>query len=149
MSGDLEKAWKVVEESGLPFSTFKERVQMRLLDGVEHATIWPDDVRQAMIKKYDHDLRKIERAFGVQWTPRKGGDEGEGTHLLIGDQEEALERLGAEGWRLEQHYGYPYEHDDEVLVQERAERSLHDAEERGLAQDQQQTKDVTVAGTGV
>ncbi|KAK3719898.1 hypothetical protein LTR37_004021 [Vermiconidia calcicola] len=134
MSGDMEKAWKVVKETGLPFSSFKDRIKTRLLDGIEFATVWDDDVRNEMVRKYDQDLRKIERALGVRWSAQASGEDGHGTHELIGDQEEALEGLSADDWKLDPDFGFPYDGDSDVLVPEREERSLHDAEERGLAQ---------------
>lgn len=129
-SGDYEKAWKLVAETGVAFKNLKERIKSRLLDGVEHATVWDDDVREAMVQKYDADLQKIEKALGVSWIPADGG---EGTHQLFMDQTEALEALGADDWKLEEDFGYPYS-DDEALVPESEERALHDALEKGLAE---------------
>lgn len=130
-SGDLEKAWKILAETGLPFKTLHDRVKTRLLDGVEYATVWNEDVRNEMVKKYDLELSKIEKALGVTWVLDAKGGDGEGAHELIGDQEETLEKLGADDWKLEEDFGFPYG-DGDVLVPER-ERALHDAEEGELA----------------
>ena len=131
-SGDLKRAWQLLAETGLPFGTFHERVKMRLLEGVEYATMWDEDVRNAMMTKYDKELSTIEEAFGVNWVPSPSGEEGEGTHELVADQEKSLEKLGAEDFKLDQSYGFPYDDAEEPLVPCQ-ERALHDAEERGLA----------------
>lgn len=130
-SGDYEKAWKLVAETEVPFKALKERIQTRLLNGAEHATVWDDDVREAMVQKYDSDLKKIERALGVKWVPTEV--DGEGTHQLFKDQAEALEALSADDWKLEEDFGYPYA-DDDAIVPELEERALHNAEEKGLAE---------------
>lgn len=130
-SGDYKNAWKLVKETGIPFRTLKDRVKTRLLEGVEHATIWDEDVRAEMVRKYDMDLAKIEKALGVQWVPTADVD-GEGTHQLVRNQEETLETLSADDWKLEEDFGFPYP-DDEAIVPEREERALHDAEEKELA----------------
>ena len=85
-----------------------------------------------MLKKYDTDLLKIEKAFGVRWVPSTANSDGDGSHVLFEDQEGALERLASGKFNSELEYGYPYG-DEDVIVLERDERALHDAEERGLA----------------
>lgn len=131
-SGDLKRAWQVLAETELSFSSLHERVRMRLLEGTEYATIWNEDVRTEMLKKYDKDLSTIEQALGVKWVPGASGEDGEGTHETIGDQEESLEKLAADEFRLEQSYGFPYDSEEEALVPSQ-DRALHDAEEGGLA----------------
>ncbi|KAK5170302.1 uncharacterized protein LTR77_004889 [Saxophila tyrrhenica] len=130
-SGDLRLAWRVVEESGLDFSTVKGKVKFRLLDGIEFATTrsWEGGAREAMVEKYDVELRKIERALGLRWVADGMADDGEGVHELVRDQWEVMEELGAEDWKFEEDYGYPI--DAEYLVPETEERALHQAEERG------------------
>lgn len=131
MAGDYKRAWQIIAETDLPFTTIKDRVKMKLVEGIQYATFWNDDVRAALIQKYDADLAKIEKAFGVQWKPT--GD-GEGIHELVQEQETTLEKLGAEDWKAdEDEFGFPY-HDDEAIVPESEERALHHAEERGLAE---------------
>jgi len=120
-SGGLRQAWQIFEESEIRFVNLKDRVKTSLLEGVEHATIWNDDIRSEMLRKYDTDLSKIERALGVRWMSAGTVDAAEGQHVLAEEQEEALDRLGAEDWKLEEDYGYPY---DEPLVPQ-SERSLH------------------------
>jgi len=131
-TGDYKRAWKMVEETGIDFRTLKDRIKMSLLDCAEYATVWDDEMRAMMIKKYDADLTKIEKALGVQWVA-SGEEEGEGTHELFGDQEAALEKLGSDDWKLEEDFGFPY-FDDKAIVPEQEERALHDAEEEGLAE---------------
>lgn len=124
-SGDIEKAWEMLKETDLPFHSLKTQVKDKLLEGVEYATIWNEEVREGIIEKYSRDLDKIEAALGVQWIP--GQVDGEGHHELYMDQEEALDNLGEEGWRLDKDYGYPWE--TSPIVPD-GERSLHDAAER-------------------
>ena len=132
LSGDLEKGWKVLAETGLPFHTLHGRVKTRLLDGVEYATVWDENVRNEMIKKYDLELSKIENALGVRWVATASGEDSVGTHEVVGDQAKALENLGADDFKLEEDYGFPYADEGALLADE--ERALHDAEESGLAQ---------------
>ncbi len=129
-SGDLERAWKIVDESQLDFARVKGRVKIRLLDGVEYATArsWEGGAREAMVEKYDAELAKIEKALGIQWSAAGGGDE-EGVHELVCDQWDVLDELGADDWKFEEDYGYPY--DSGSLVPETEDRELHQAEERG------------------
>ena len=134
-SGDIEKAWQLMKETGLDFTTLHDRVKTKLMDGIEHATIWNDDVRNEMLRKYDSELAKIERAFGVTW--QAGMEEGEGTHVLVGSQEDALDALGADDWKPEEDFGFPY--DSSPIVPEQ-ERDLHDAEEKGLASDSDRSR---------
>lgn len=127
-SGDLRLAWRILEESVVPFSALKTSIQMRLLDAVENASVWTPQLTDAMLRKYDHELARIEEAFGVAWQP--GIDGSEGQHVLFRDQEEAMDELGSDDWKAEEDYGYPYEGDSMLSSQE---RSLHDAEEGALA----------------
>jgi hypothetical protein len=131
-SGDLRRAWQILVETELSFSSLHERVRMRLLEGIEYATIWNEDVRKEMLNKYDKDLSNIEQALGVKWVPATSGEDGEGKHEIVGDQEESLEKLATDEYRLEQSYGFPYDSDEEALVPYQ-DRALHDAEEGGLA----------------
>ena len=123
-AGDIERAWRILEDSPLSFSSMKDRVKTRLLDGVEHATIWTPQMTEAMLDKYDTDLSKIERAFGVTWQP--GAEDGEGQHILFRDQEEALDELGAMDWKAEEDFGFPTDDTADLSIQERL---LHDAAE--------------------
>ncbi|KAF2482746.1 hypothetical protein BDY17DRAFT_325005 [Neohortaea acidophila] len=135
LAGDLEKAWTIFGESGMPFDRLKLRVKVRLLEGIEHATIPKDALSDALLNKYDMDLAKIERALGVRWV---ASDDGEGSHELFTDQEEALETLGADDWKMEcdlafPQFGFPQSDEEGAIVPERSERALHDAEEKGPA----------------
>lgn len=124
-SGDIERAWTILAETEISFTSLKSRVKDRLLEEAQHAKTWDEGLRAEMVKKYDHDLSRIEQALGVKWIPEKS--EGEGHHELYMDQEEALDALGAEGWKLNEDYGYPWEDEDRLVPMR--ERSLHDAEE--------------------
>lgn len=131
-SGDLAKAWAILEESQLEFMMLKERIKMCLVQEPEHAKTWTDGMRGALLRKYDTELAKIEKALGVVWVRSHGDDDGEGgKHIPCEDQEEALERLSADGWKMEEDFGYPI--DDETVVLPQGERSLRDATESEFA----------------
>lgn len=139
MSGNLEGAWKVLYETDIVFSSIKMRVRDKMLETPEFVTVWDEGVRAAMVQKWDRDLGAIEKALGVKWVGKNqdveravdgivGTDsDAEGHHELFMDQEEALDKLGEEGWKLAEEYGFPYEEDD-VIVPHR-ERELHEAVE--------------------
>ncbi|KAK4544692.1 hypothetical protein LTR36_003941 [Oleoguttula mirabilis] len=129
-SGGLKEAWRILEESGIKFTSIrKERIKTRLLEGVEYCTIWSDDIRNELIRKYDADLLQIEIALGVRWVPSgEPDDDAQGYHALVEDQEQVLERLGADDWKFEEEdFGYPYEASSPIVPLQ--ERSLHDAVE--------------------
>lgn len=130
-TGDLKRAWAMLQETSITFSRMKARVRNRLLEGVEHAGIWTPQLREAMLEKYDTELTQIEKAFGVRWDP--GKEDGEGQHVLFRDQEEALEDLGKDDWQPEIDYGFPYDESPMVLHQE---RSLQCAGETGPAKEE-------------
>ncbi|KXT10539.1 hypothetical protein AC579_6102 [Pseudocercospora musae] len=123
-AGDMRKAWQILKDTGIEFRTLKTRVADRLLESLEHASEWDEDVRSAMLAKYDRDLGKIEQALGVRWTA--GADDGGGHHELFMDQEAALERLSEQDWKLDDDYGYPC---DTSPIVSMSEQCLHDAEE--------------------
>lgn len=133
-SGGLREAWQIFAETETQFSTLKERISTKLLEGLEYCpqSVWEaqgDNIRDALLKKYDRDLGLIEKALALAWVPTNLDDEAEGYHVLIDDQEDVLERLGAEDFKLEEDFGYPYE----SIVPVR-ERGLHDAAEIGYAE---------------
>ncbi|KAI5362456.1 hypothetical protein Slin15195_G061130 [Septoria linicola] len=123
-AGDIEKAWKIVHETGVPFSRLKQRIKVRMLDHPEFAGEWDETLKAEMLKKYDWDLSKIESALGVRWVD--GAQHGEGQHELFMDQEEALEKLAGDRWKWSEENGYPCE---ESPIVSQSERELHDAEE--------------------
>ncbi|GAB7359799.1 hypothetical protein MBLNU230_g6968t1 [Neophaeotheca triangularis] len=126
-TGDLQRAWQLFSEADLEFSKVKPKVRDKLLDGVQHATLWTEDVRAAMVQKWDNDLASIEGALGVRWESDERGEDGEGRHVLIGNQEEALAKLAAQP---ETEYGFPYA--DSPIVSEQ-DKELHSAAEAGEA----------------
>lgn len=119
-----EKAWKMLAETDLRIEEFDEVSRDKLLESIEHATVWDDGVRAALIDKYDRDLRRVEQAFGVKWVA--GAEDGQGHHELYMDQEEALEKLGEDGWRRKPDYGFPWA-DSPVLPGH--DKAIHDAVE--------------------
>jgi hypothetical protein len=125
---DFKRAWRVFEESEVPFSALKPHVKMRLLNGAEHASAWTPELSEAVLQKYDLELSRIERAFGVTW--ETGEKDGEGQHVLFRDQEEALDELGDPNWKYEDavDHGFPT-NDDESTILSKQEKPLHEAEE--------------------
>lgn len=107
-AGNAEGAWRMLKESGLPWADLERSARNRLLEHVEHATVWNDELREAMKLKYLDDLKSIEKALGVRWV----ADNGEGYHVLTGDPEEALERLSE--MRSDPRHGFPLEGDEDV-----------------------------------
>lgn len=130
-TGDLKRAWAMLQETSITLIRMKMRVRNRLLEGVEHAGIWTPQLREAMLEKYDTELTQIEKAFGVKWEP--GEEDGHGQHVMFRDQWEALEDLGKEDWQPEIDYGFPYEESPVVLHQE---RSLQCADEAGTVREE-------------
>jgi hypothetical protein len=128
---DLKRAWRVLEESEVPFSTIKSHVKMRLLNGVEHASVWTPELSEAMLEKYDAELSRIERALGVCWEACE--EDGKGRHVLFRDQEEALDELGDPDWKYEEaiDHGFPT-NDDESTLLSKQEKTLRDAKEGAL-----------------
>ena len=124
-TGDVKRAWRILEDTAIAFDSLKIRVKTRLLDGAEHASIWTPQMSAAMLDKYDTELSQIERAFGVTW--QAGTEDGEGQHVLFRDQEEALDELGAREWKDEEEFGFPVDDEDTVLSTQ--ERCLHEAAE--------------------
>lgn len=126
---DMKRAWALVEEAGLSFSSLKLSVRSALLDAIEHIppALWNEEIRQSLLWKYDIELLKIEKALGVTWSSDTT------THTITPGQtqEEALERLAAHNFGAEDSHGFPY--DDEMgegTVSDSVEqRALHDAEE--------------------
>lgn len=129
-AGDLERAWRILEDTVIPFSRLKPHIKSLLLEQVEHASIWTPQLTEAMMEKYDSDLSRIERAFGVEWQASAENDCGTGQHVLFRDQEEALDELGSDDWKCEEDYGFPVDDDEDgnCVRLSTQERSLHDAE---------------------
>lgn len=139
LSGDLEKAWRVLRETDIVFPSVKMKVRDKMLEGPEYVHVWDDGVRAAMVEKLDRDLGAVEKALGVKWVKKHQdakrdvcnivgqANDADGHHELFMDQEEALEKLGAEGWKLDEEYGFP--HEDEGVILPDGERELHEAVE--------------------
>lgn len=147
-AGDLEKAWRILAETGLAFGTLKPRVKAILLEGVEFAprvqVEGGEGVTGELLGKCDGRLAKIELALGVKWVSAGAGESRtsteeerkEGYHEFLANREEALEALSADDWKFDDDFGFPLEGQEGaegLLVQETEERALHDAEEKGLA----------------
>ena len=138
-SGGIKEAWLILADSGHEVATINPRIMGHMLEGVQHCTIFDPiptaggqrvahpTVRRELLRKYDTDLLRVETAFGVRWVPSgEPPDDAQGSHVLVEDQEAALERLGANDWKLEEDFGYPYETSPMAKLEE---RGLHDAAE--------------------
>jgi len=100
-AGEPERAWQALKVSEIPFASLRAGVKSRLLDFPEYATVWDDEVREALKAKYLEDMARIEQALGVEWVAN-GED---GYHVFKNDAEDVLERL-ADPELLSEH-GYP------------------------------------------
>lgn len=116
-TGDVKRAWQMLGETEIPFSALKPHTKNRLLDEPEKAGVWTPQLTAAMLEKYDEELLCIEKAFGVTW--QRGETNGEGQHILVRDQEEALDELGADDWKPEEGHGFPLEGDAALPTAER------------------------------
>ncbi|KAK3676943.1 hypothetical protein LTR78_003148 [Recurvomyces mirabilis] len=128
-AGGVGYAWRIVEEIDMGFGRMKERIKTRLLEGLEfcpaeYFSVHRDAIREALLRKCETDLSLIEKAMSVSWIPTDLDDEAQGYHVLFEEQEAVLERLGEEGWKVEEDFGFPYEGEGIVPVRE---RGLHDA----------------------
>ncbi|KAK0279814.1 hypothetical protein LTR35_008537 [Friedmanniomyces endolithicus] len=129
-SSGLKWAWKLVEETQPDVGKLRDRIVLTLLEGVEHCprSVWQtqgETIRRLLLRKYDIELAKIERALSVAWVSTDLEDEAEGYHVLLEEQETVvMERLSHEDFKLEEDFGYPYE-----SVVPSKERNLHDAAE--------------------
>jgi len=89
---DPKGAWEVFKESQLAFDRLSMGVRDGLLEGLQHANVWGEDIRLALEQKCVRDLEKIEHMMGVKWVA--GRNDGDGFHTLVDeDLEEVLERL--------------------------------------------------------
>ncbi|KAK5136707.1 hypothetical protein LTR08_002360 [Meristemomyces frigidus] len=139
-SGGIEKAWRILAETELQFTTLKDRIKLKLLEEVQYCTIFESvngrrvihqDVRDELLRKYDADVLRMETALGVRWVPSgEGEDDALGCHVLVEDQEVVFQRLGADDWKFEDDFGYPYESSPMAKLEE---RGLHDAAETTVA----------------
>lgn len=126
-AGDVAKAWKILEFTEIPFSNLRPTVQSMLLSEPQHATIWNADVQQAMLRKYDEEMTKIEAAVGAKWI--NTGPDGQGHHVIPGNYDsdnEKWEKLTDADLEEVSPPGFPWE-SDPVVVQ--AQKELNEAEE--------------------
>ena len=131
---DLKRAWQLVDETCVEVKRMKGRVKSRLLEGLEFAPEITDELKELLVWKYDRELSRIEDAFSVKWTPLLSDGlaavAGNGVHELVGDEEEALEKLSTIDVGAED-FGFPYEEGGSRLV-DAEEQPLHDAQEKGF-----------------
>ncbi|MCJ1412527.1 hypothetical protein MMC19_006622 [Ptychographa xylographoides] len=74
LAGDVPKAWRVVEESGLPFTEVSNSTWETMFEHAEQISEWHGVMEPRLLRRYYRLLRGIEYAMGIQWT---GGEHGE------------------------------------------------------------------------
>lgn len=124
-AGDVAKAWQILELTEIPFSNLRPTLQSMLLSEPEHATFWNDDVQEAMLRKYDEEMIKIEAAVGAEWITT--GPDGQGHHVVpqVFDDELWL-KLSEPDLVSISPPGFPWESDPFVV---QAQKELNEAEE--------------------
>lgn len=128
-AGDIAKSWKILEFSGIPFSNLRPALQSMLLSEPQHATMWNADVQEAMLRKYDEEMTKIEAAVGAEWI--NTGPDGQGHHVIPGNfdfDNKVWEKFTDPDLMVEELSppGFPWESDPLVL---QAQKELNEAEE--------------------
>ena len=70
---DVERAWMVIEDSGIRFSALSTTSLNALLDYPEFIRRWDDEMNEHILRKYEGSIRRIEEVMGIQWS---GGEDG-------------------------------------------------------------------------
>ncbi|MCJ1295718.1 hypothetical protein MMC34_007282 [Xylographa carneopallida] len=70
---DLERAWKVIEDSGIRLSELSTISMNALLDYPESLKRWDDGMNDHLLRRYEEKIRRIEKEMGVYWS---GGENG-------------------------------------------------------------------------
>ncbi|KAI9685159.1 MAG: hypothetical protein M1822_004746 [Bathelium mastoideum] len=87
-----ERAWQILYETEMPLDALSIGAKIRLMDHPEHVREWDEPMKQALMVKYEAELKKIEQALGVKWISQ--GEEGFHLSLAEGDAaEEIMEKL--------------------------------------------------------
>lgn len=95
IAGSPELAWKCLKESRVGFFGLTRQVRSVLLEHLEYATEWNENMRQELLRKYEEDLEAIERRLGVRWI--KINNE-QGYHRPEPDMADKLEQLTRRGY---------------------------------------------------
>ena len=67
-TGDIERAWAVVNQSSCKPGELSEVNWSDLLDHPEYIEKWQDGMSEHVLRKYEQHLVLIENALGVQWS---------------------------------------------------------------------------------
>jgi hypothetical protein len=101
ITGDFQSAWRIIAETGLdPMCLDRDRLH-QLLQWANMATVWNEQMRQALMEMYQDDLAAMEHFLGVEWVPDGRGD---GYHRPMERMRDALEELSEENFF--QTFGY-------------------------------------------
>ena len=95
IAGNQEMAWKCFEESGLGFFKLSKQIRSVLLENLEFATVWNQNMKKELLRKYKDDLEEIESRLGIKWVRRRGGN---GYHRPTPDMRLKLEQLARSGY---------------------------------------------------
>lgn len=87
-AGEPKLAWELIASLDWPGDRFCRSTWNILLDHPEHINIWNEEVKDLVLKKYEHDLRRIEGTMGIRWM---GGDDGKHVHVDEDGNEERID----------------------------------------------------------
>ena len=105
-AGEYERAWQLMYETKTPLKFLSSLAKSMLMDHPEYAREWDEPLKQALMEKYEAELGKIERAFGIKWVAQ--GDDGfHVSYAQDEDAEEIIEKLADPSTRIP--HGYPEE----------------------------------------
>lgn len=115
-AGGIKQAWEILQVTGLGFNTMKPSMKNILLSHPEYAKEMTDDLRNSLLDKYAHELSKIEETLNARWVST--GPDGSGYHVLEGDLEDMLYRLGNSEIPKPANHGYPWDSDPAEALNE-------------------------------
>lgn len=108
-SGDIRRAWLILEDSKIPYNACKQSLRYKLVRKVQFAASWDEQMSIDLLNIYAAELTKMETALGVEWVSL--GDD-QGYHRPVDHLYESLRNLSAPNFKLERDpYGYPYDKD--------------------------------------
>ncbi|MCJ1390464.1 hypothetical protein MMC18_003323 [Xylographa bjoerkii] len=70
---DVERAWQVIEDSGMKLSQFTWTSLSALFDHPEFIRRWEDGMNEHVLRKYEEHIHRIEEAMRIRWS---GGEDG-------------------------------------------------------------------------
>ncbi|KAI9808512.1 MAG: hypothetical protein M1827_007217 [Pycnora praestabilis] len=66
-SNDPKRAWQILKSTGTSKDWPSESTWDKLLDSPEYISIWSEETRDAVLRRYAKDLENIESALHIQW----------------------------------------------------------------------------------